>query len=68
MHIHTIEESYEHRMKNVIKKFVNDYGLNGLGSSLIKELIWDDYTTEFAHAVLFDIDMFAGDEMFEMGE
>ena len=26
MHIHTIEEDYEYRMKNIIKALVKDYG------------------------------------------
>ena len=32
MHIHTIEEDYEYRMKNIIKVLVKDYGLNELNS------------------------------------
>lgn len=30
MHIHTIEEDYEYRMKNVMDKFVECYKLCGL--------------------------------------
>lgn len=30
MHIHTVEEDYEYRMKNLIKKFVHDYELRDI--------------------------------------
>lgn len=49
MHIHTIEEDYEYRMKNIIKAFVKDYGLNELNPEELQYKIWTDYAKEFAH-------------------
>ena len=43
MHIHTIEEDYEYRMKNIIKAFVKDYGLNELNPEELQYKIWTDY-------------------------
>lgn len=68
MHIHTIEEDYEYRMKNIMKKFVKDYGLNELNSEELQDKIWSEYAEEFAHAVLQDMVDFSGDELFEIGE
>lgn len=68
MHIRIIEEDYEYRMKNIIQKLVKDYELEGLSAEELQDKIWSEYAKEFAHAVLFDIDMFAGDKMFEIGE
>lgn len=68
MHIHTIEEDYEYRMKNIIKAFVKDYGLNELNPEELQYKIWTDYVKEFAHAVLQDMVDFSGDELFEIGE
>ena len=68
MHIHTIEEDYEYRMKNIIKVLVKDYGLNELNSEELQYKIWIDYAKKFAHAVLQDMVDFSGDELFEVGE
>ena len=68
MHIHTIEEDYEYRMKNIIKVLVKDYGLNELNSEELQYKIWTDYAKEFTHAVLQDMVDFSGDELFEVGE
>ena len=53
-------------MKNIMKKFIGNYGLKRLSGSAIKELIWDEYTTEFVHVVLNDMYDFAGDKLFEI--
>ena len=68
MHIHTIEEDYEYRMKNIIKVLVKDYGLNELNPEELQYKICTDYAKEFAHAVLQDMVDFSGDELFEVGE
>lgn len=68
MHIRTIEEDYEYRMKNIMKKFVKDYGLGELNSEELQDKIWSEYAEEFAHAVLQDMADFSGDELFEIGE
>lgn len=68
MHIRTIEEDYEYRMKNIMKKFVKDYGLGELNSEELQDKIWSEYAEEFAHAVLQDMVDYSGDELFEIGE
>lgn len=68
MYIHTIEENYEYRMKNIMKEFVKDYELNELNPEELQYKIWTDYAKEFAHAVLQDMVDFSGDELFEVGE
>lgn len=65
MHIRTIEEDYEYRMKNIVRKFVKDFELEKLNSDELQEKLWNDYSKEFAHAVLEDMSEFAGDELFE---
>ena len=68
MHIHTIEQEYEYRMKNIMEKFVKDYELGELNSEELQDKIWSEYAEEFAHEVLQDMNDFSGDELFEIGE
>lgn len=68
MHIHTVEEDYEYRMKNIVRKFVKDYELEGLSAEELQDKIWSDYAERFAHAVLQDMNDFLGNELFEIGE
>lgn len=68
MHIPTIEEDYEYRMKNIMQKFVKDYELKGLSAEELQDTLWYDYAEKFAHAVLQDMTDFSGDELFEIGE
>ena len=68
MHIQTIEEDYECRMKNIMNKFVKDYELEGLSAEELQDKIWSEYAKEFAHAVLQDMNDFSGNELFEIGE
>ena len=69
MHIHTVEEDYEYRMKNIMKKFVKDYGLESIDDpETLQDTLWYDYAEKFAHAVLQDMNDFSGDELFEIGE
>ena len=65
MHIPTIEEDYEYRMK-----FVKDYELEGLSTEELQDKLWSEYSKEFAHAVLEDMNDFSGssDELFKIGE
>lgn len=65
MHIHTIEENYDYRMKRLIKKFVKDYELENLNAEELQNKLWDDYSKEFARVVLEDMQEFSGDELFE---
>lgn len=66
MHIHTIEEDYEYRMKEVMKKFVKDYELQDLSSEELQDSLWSEYAKEFGRAVLEDMSNFSGDELFEV--
>lgn len=68
MRIHTVEEDYEYRMKNIMQKFVKDYELEGLSAEELQDKMWSEYSKEFAHAVLQDMNDFSGDELFEIGE
>lgn len=68
MHIPTIEEDYEYRMKNIMQKFVKDYELEGLSAEELQDKLWYDYAEKFAHAVLQDMTDFSGNELFEVGE
>lgn len=68
MHIPIIEEDYEYRMKNIVRKFVKDYGLERLSVEELQDKIWSEYAKEFAHAVLQDMTDFSGNELFEIGE
>ena len=68
MHIHTTEENYEYRMKNIMKAFVKDYGLGELNPEELQYKIWTEYAKEFAHDVLQDMVDFSGDELFEFEE
>lgn len=68
MHIPTIEEDYEYRMKNIVRKFVKDYELEGLSAEELQDKLWSEYAKKFAHAVLQDMNDFSGNELFEIGE
>ena len=68
MHIPTIEEDYEYRMKNIVQKLVKYYELEGLSAEELQDKLWSEYAKEFAHAVLQDMNDFSGDELFEIGE
>lgn len=65
MRIHTIEENYDYRMKRLIKKFVKDYELENLSAEELQDKLWNEYSKEFAQAVLEDMQGFSGDELFE---
>lgn len=68
MHIPTIEEDYEYRMKNIVQKLVKDYELEGLSAEELQDKLWSEYAKEFAHAVLQDMSDFSGYELFEIKE
>ena len=65
MHVHTIEENYDYRMKRLIKKFVKDYELENLNAEELQNKLWEDDSKEFARVVLEDMQEFSGDELFE---
>jgi hypothetical protein len=64
MHIRTIEEDYEYRMKNLMEKFVKDYDLILLAGDELYEEIWDKHSKEFGRAVLEDMYNYSGNELF----
>lgn len=67
MHIHTVEENYDYRMKQIMEKMVDQYDeLKDLDPDDLYEKIWNDYAKEFGHAVLEDMYEFAGDDLFEI--
>jgi len=66
MHIHTIEENYEYRMKNIIKKFVKNTELEKLNAEELQTEIWTNYAEEFGQMILEDMYDFAGDKLFEI--
>ena len=68
MHIPTIEEDYEYRMQNIVRKFVKDYELEELNAEELQDKLWSEYAEKFAHAVLQDMNDFSGDELFEIEE
>ena len=65
MYIPTIEENYEYRMKNLMKKFIKDNELEHIhDSEKLQDELWN--SKEFAHAVLQDMSNFSGNELFEI--
>lgn len=68
MHVHTIEENYDYRMENIMKKFIKDYRLEKLSPEELQDKIWTEYAEEFAHAVIEDMMDYSGDELFEIGD
>ena len=67
MHIHTIEENYDYRMKKIMESFVEDYDdLKGLNPEELYDKMCEDYAKEFGRAVLEDMNDFAGDELFDV--
>lgn len=68
MHIHTIEENYEYRMKNIMETFLDDHEeLKGLDVDELQDKLWEtEYAKEFGRAVIEDMMSFSGDELFEV--
>lgn len=68
MHIHTVEENYENRMKRIMEDFLDDYEeLKKLDVDELQDKLWEaEYAKEFGRAVIEDMMRFAGDELFEI--
>jgi hypothetical protein len=66
MHISTVEEDYEYRMRHIVDKFLNDYSqdFEDLSPEEVSEKLWEDFPKEFGRAVLEDMVDFANDELF----
>ena len=68
MHIHTVEEDYEYRMKNIMEEFLEDHDeLKGLDVDELQDKLWEpEYAKAFGRAVIEDMISFSGDELFEV--
>lgn len=67
MHIHTIEEDYEYRIKNIMEDFLEEHEeLKELDVDELQDKLWEpEYAKAFGRAVIEDMMSFAGDELFE---
>ena len=67
MYIPTIEENYEYRMKNLMKKFIKDNELEHIhDSEKLQDELWNNYSKEFAHAEKQDMCNISGNEFVEI--
>ena len=68
MHIHTVEENYEYRMKRIMEDFLDDHEeLKKLDVDELQDKLWEaEYAKEFGRAVIEDMMRFSGDELFEI--
>lgn len=57
--------SYEYRMKSIIKNFAKDYDLSGFDAEELQHKIWTEHAKEFGRAVLEDMSTYSGTELFE---
>ena len=65
MHIHTMDENYDYRMKRLVEKFVQDYEIEEREPTALEDIIWKEYAEEFGRMVLEDMIEYASDELFE---
>lgn len=68
MHIHTLDEGYEYRLKKILKEFVSkNRELQDLDTEKLQDALWsEDYVIDFGRAILEDMQTYAGDELFEI--
>ena len=67
MHIRTIEEDYDYRLKDIMEKFLSRFEeLNELDADELQDKMWEEnYAKEFAHIVMEDMTEYSGEELFE---
>ena len=67
MRIHTVEENYEYRMKNIMEEFLEDNPeLKELDVDELQDKLWEpEYAKEFGRAVIEDMMSFSGDDLFK---
>lgn len=65
MHIHTIEDDYDYRMRQIVKEFIEDYNLQDYSPEELQNYLWTR-SLQFGHAVLEDMYNYGGDELFEI--
>ncbi len=66
MHIHTMDENYDYRMRRLVEKFVQDYEIAERDPTELQDKIWMEYAESFGRMVLEDMIEYAGDELFEI--
>lgn len=66
MHIHTMDENYDYRMRRLVEKFVQDYEIEEREPTALEDIIWKEYAESFGGMVLEDMIKYAGDELFEI--
>lgn len=66
MHIHTMDENYDYRMRRLVEKFVQDYEIEEREPTALEDIIWKEYAESFGRMVLEDMIEYAGDELFEI--
>lgn len=66
MHIHTMDENYDYRMRRLVEKFVQDYEIAERNPTELQDKIWMEYAESFGRMVLEDMIEYAGDELFEI--
>lgn len=66
MHIHTMDENYDYRMRRLVEKFVQDYEIEERAPTALEDIIWKEYAESFGGMVLEDMIKYAGDELFEI--
>ena len=66
MHIHTMDENYDYRMRRLVEKFVQDYEIEEREPTALEGIIWKEYAESFGRMVLEDMIEYAGDELFEI--
>lgn len=62
MHIHTMDENYDYRMRRLVEKFVQDYEIEEREPTALEDIIWKEYAESFGGMVLEDMIKYAGDE------
>ena len=43
MHIHTMDENYDYRMRRLVEKFVQDYEIEEREPTALEDIIWKEY-------------------------
>ena len=73
MHIHTMDENYDYRMRRLVEKFVQDYEIAERDPTELQDNHLNDiskaiqeYAESFGRMVLEDMIEYAGDELFEI--
>ena len=55
MHIHTMDENYDYRMRRLVEKFVQDYEIAERDPTDLQDKIWMEYAESFGFGVVRDL-------------